>query len=442
MTMIGIVIGLALAIVLCVVWALAATMRGWRTTGDAVHDALVEFVEQSLEMGTVPEILGFAADAARQLLGAERVVAMLPSADLDWDMEVVGGEPLGKAPTTARGLFGWLKHNPMVIDAGELGGARFGAMRTPLQQLLAASGCDVLLPLIDRQEVMAVLAIKKNRQGSVDRGVLELFQEQAATACANARLHVEASHAFSLAREVSLASAFHESLVAAARSGELSGLRWAGDVEIAGEAGSDFWAVYPLVGGRVLMVIGDSVGAGLAGSMTSAVVKSACDLLVTGDRAIEDPAALLSMLSRALSHASAPVHARVFAAVFEPARGVVRYANAGGQLPYQVHGAGELGVLAGGGPMLGDAFDDAFRLYEMPLQAGDAFVMYTDGLVRAENAERKPFGDRKLQKVIAAQAGRSASEILGEIQDAVRKHRLDRPLEDDAAAVVVTVPGS
>jgi serine phosphatase RsbU (regulator of sigma subunit) len=351
---------------------------------------------------------------------------------------LISGESIGKVPPGTRGLFGWLKHNPGVITDDELAQPRFGAMRQPLRQLLGAVGCDVLMPLSDQQDVMAVLAIQRNRQVTVERDVLTLFQEQARTACANARLHVEASHAFSLAREVSLASAFHESLVAAARAGEIGPLRWSGDVEIAGDAGSDFWAVYPLVGGRVLMVVGDSVGSGLAGSMTSAVVKSACDLLVTGEKPIEDPAALLSMLSRALSHASAPVHARTFAAVFDPGRHVVRYANAGGQPPYQLKG-GELGILAGAGPMLGDAFESGYKLFEVPLGAKDSFVMFTDGLVRAEDAERKPYGDRRLQKVIAANAGRSATEIMAAVQDAVRKHRGDRPLDDDAAVVVVTV---
>jgi hypothetical protein len=387
----------------------------------------------------VVEILGYAAPAATELLGAERAVAFVPAGDNEWEAHLIGGELIGKVPAATRGLFGWVKHNPTVVSDKDLADARFGAMRQPMKQLLEFSGCDSLLPLVDRQEVMAVLGIRRNKQVAVEREVLDLFQAQVTTSCANARLHVEASHAFSLAREVSLASAFHESLVAAARSGEIGTLRWSGDVEIAGEAGSDFWSVYPLGGGRVLMVVGDSVGAGLAGSMTSAVVKSACDLLVTGDKPIEDPAALLSMLSRALSHASAPVNARCFAAVFDMSKNVVRYANAGGPLPYLVRGGGgELGALAGSGPMLGDAFESDHRLYEMPVHPGDAFVLFTDGVVRAEDGFRKPFGERRLQKVIAAAAGRSALEMLAAIQDASRKHRGDRPLDDDAAVVVVT----
>jgi len=432
-----VIAGVALAVALIVVWLLVALTRRPRATTGGVHEALVEFVEQSLELGSVVEILGFSGAAARVVLGAERAVAIVP-ADGDWEAHVIGGDALGKVPPATRGLFSWLKHNPAVITTGELGGARFGAMRQPLRQLLEAVGCDVLLPLCDRQDVLAVLAIKTGHL-AVDRDVLALFQEQCATACANARLHVLAHHAFTLAREVSLASAFHDSLVAATRVGAVGELHWAGDVEVAGEAGSDFWSMYGLSGDRVLMMVGDSVGAGLAGSMTSAVVKSACDLLVTGDRPLEDPAALLTMLSRALANASAPVHARCFAAVFDARAGVVRYANAGGPFPYLVRGGGTLGALAGGGPMLGDAFEEGYRVHEAAIAPGDTFVLFTDGLVRAEDAARAPFGERRLQKLLAAQGGRSATDVLTTVQDAVRRHRADQPLVDDAAIVAVSV---
>jgi Stage II sporulation protein E (SpoIIE) len=434
-----VIAGIALSVVLVVVWGLVSVSRGRRTTsGGVVHETLVEFVEHSLELGSVTEILGFSGEAARVVLGAERAVAIVP-VDGDWEAHLVGGGPLGKVPPATRGLFGWIKHNPRVVLAGELGSARFGAMRQPLRQLLEAVGCDVMIPLVDRGEAMAVLAIKQNRQRPVEREVLRLFREQCTTACANARLHVEASHAFTLAREVSLASAFHESLVAATRVGALGALAWAGDVEVAGEAGSDFWSMYPLSNDRLLMIVGDSVGAGLAGSMTSAVVKSACDLLVTGDKPLEDPASLLTMLSRALAHASAPVHARCFAAVFDPRGGVVRYANAGGQLPYRVRGGGSLDVLAGGGPMLGDPFEEGYRVHQAPISLGESFVLFTDGLVRAEDAERRPFGERRLQKVLAVQGGRAATDVLAAVQYAVRRHRAGTPLGDDAAVVVVNV---
>jgi serine phosphatase RsbU (regulator of sigma subunit) len=434
----GLAVGLALAIALSVVWALVTITRNRHTTTAGAHDTLVEFAEQSLELGSVLEILGFAGSAARIVLGAERAVALVAT-DGEWEAHPIEGESLGKVPAVTRGLFSWLRHNPSAVVADDLEHARFGAMRQPMRQLLEFTGADVLLPLVDRQELIAVLALRRSKAGHVERDVLTLFQEQTTTSCANARLHVEASHAFSLAREVSLASAFHESLVAASPIGAAGPLAWAGDVEAAGDAGSDFWSMYPLAGGRVLVIIGDSVGAGLAGSMTSAVVKSACDLLVTGEQPLEDPAALLSTLSRALARASAPVHARCFAALFDPANHAIRYANAGGQLPYRVHPDGRLEALPGGGPMLGDAFESTYKVHDLALAAGDALVMSTDGLVKAENPGRVQFGDRRLQKLLTASAGRVAESVLAAILAAVRAHRAGHPLGDDAAVVVVTL---
>ena len=83
------IVGIALAVVLVVVWALVAFLRSQRDAQPAVHWALVEFAEQSLELGSVVEILGFAGEAARVVFAAERAVAILPI-DGEWEASLVG----------------------------------------------------------------------------------------------------------------------------------------------------------------------------------------------------------------------------------------------------------------------------------------------------------------------------------------------------------------
>ena len=53
------------------------------------------------------------------------------------------------------------------------------------------------------------------------------------------------------AREVDLASAVKLALVPEESEGNAGALSWAGHYEAAGQAGSDFWAVYPLGAGRI-----------------------------------------------------------------------------------------------------------------------------------------------------------------------------------------------
>jgi sigma-B regulation protein RsbU (phosphoserine phosphatase) len=439
----GILVGVVLAVALAAVWALVTLSKRARggIASAASHDMLIQFGEQSLELASVRDVLGFAGEAAAVIFGATRSVSFEPGAvEAQWEAAVAGGEPLGEVPATLRGVFGWVKHNPGAAHVSELGGARFGALRTPLRQLMTQYDVDLLVPLVDNGQVLGTLGVKLGKHGAaVDRDLLRLFQSQITTACGNVRLHGEAAHSISLAREVTLASAIHDALVASTRVGAAGRLRWAGDIEVAGEAGSDFWSVYPLSDGRVVMVVGDAVGAGLAGSMASAVVKSCCDALIEGGAAARDAAVLLGDLSRALYRPSAPVHTRCFAVVFDPQAGVVRYANAGHSVPYHLRADGSLGVLAGTGPLLGDAEHTEYRGSEVPLQRGDTFVLFTDGLVKSEGAGGKPFGERRLQKLLADARGQNPAALRRTIVDAVREHRGDRPLRDDAAVIVVEV---
>jgi len=436
----NVAIGVVLGIVLVAVWALVKTFRTRGAAGSATnHDMLLEFADRSLELATRREILDFAGEAARVVFGSERAAIIEPGAgEGQWEMSVAGGDPIGEVPPASRGVMAWLRYNPDPIEASKLGAARLGAMRGPLRQIMEQGGVDVLVPLLDGDRVLAALGLRLGRR-AIDAQLLRLFQAQAAAACANVRLHAEAAHSLNLAREVGTAGAFHDALVTAARMGSAGPLRWAGDIEAAGEVGSDFWTVYPLHDGRVLMVLGDAVGLGLAASMTSAVVKSCCDALVEGSRPFPGPAALLTALGRALYRPQAPLQSRCFAVVLDPRHQRVEWSNAGHAVPYHLRGPdrGGIGVLAGTGSMLGDAEDVAYRGHAAPFHAGDVLVLYTDGLVKAENGERRAFGERRLQKLLADLRGQPVTAIRRTLLAAVREHRGAAAAVDDAALVVV-----
>jgi serine phosphatase RsbU (regulator of sigma subunit) len=184
------------------------------------------------------------------------------------------------------------------------------------------------------------------------------------------------------------------------------------------------------------------------------VVKSCCDAVYDAAVGSADggpgPPELLAALSAALQRPSAPTHARCFAALFDPAARRILYANAGQTLPYRINFAGaaenrpaqgaagpQLGVLAGSGPLLGDTVDQVYRENRSPLGSTEAFVLYTDGLVQAQSREGEPFGERRLQRVLAAQRDASAREIRERILTSLAAYHDDSPLVDDVALVVV-----
>ncbi len=464
------VVSITLAAALVIVWLAVMLARVGRRSSEAqlgamARDALVKFADRALELETVADILGSAREAAWRLFGCQRVVAFEPGTDRgSWDAFVPGGESLQPVPGPLRGPFGWFIHNRGVAARGELNDRRFGAMRAPLRELMERYEIDVLIPLVEHGRLLAVVGILLGRRPTeLDQQVLLLYRLEVTAACANIKLHRQAAHVLTLAKEMDLASAVKLALVPDEVEGSLGAISWAGHYQPAGQAGSDFWGVYPLAGGRVLFLIGDAVGSGLGGSMVAAVVKSCCDAVFDGAAGGEDPGPpdLLAALSSALQRPSTPTHARCFAALFDPEAGRILYANAGHTLPYRINFAGptehrpaqsagptehrpaqsaagsHLGVLAGAGPLLGDMMDQVYRENRSPLGSPEVFVLFTDGLVKARSREGEPFGERRLQRVLAAQKDASAREIRERILTSLAAYHDGGPLVDDIALVVV-----
>jgi serine phosphatase RsbU (regulator of sigma subunit) len=439
------VIGGLLGVVLLVTWLIVAVTRSGRADVEAARAvearaALVEFANQSLELQSMEQILDFAAPVARVTLGASRTVAFQPGVvEGVWDARLPEQEEvLPQVPAAVRGLFGWLRHNEAIAVRQDLGHARFGAMRGPLGQIMDQYGVDVLLPLVHRGHTLAALGFALGRRvSSLDRELMRQFRLQATQACANVRLHREASHVINLAREVDLASAAQQALVPDTREGACGLISWAGHVQAAGQAGSDFWSAYALDGERVLVIIGDATGTGLAGSMVSAVVKSCCDAIIDarGDRI--DPASLLGTLNRALWRPEKPVHMRCFAALFDGKQRALKYASAGHPFPYRL--GGKLTVLGGSGPVLGDEPQSRYRLVEAPLGERETVVLYTDGLVKLRDGQGREFGDRRLQREIEKNGGLPATQARNNIVREVTAFRGTTAPEDDLAVVVVGV---
>lgn len=441
------IIGVAAGAAVLIIWIAAMKLRG---DGPAAAEspearaALAEFAARALELDSVPHVLDYAAQAAHASFAAPRVVAFERSAHEGWDARVpTTGEALASVPAALRGLFGWFKHNTSIAVRADLGEPRFGAMRGPLGQIMQSYDLDVVMPLVHDGEILAALGLKLGRRPAPgDRETMRQFRLEATVACANVRLHREASHLISLAQEVDLASAVQQALVPDDTDGVVGSVAWAGHFRAATEAGSDFWAVYELAADRALLIIGDATGAGLAGSMVSAVVKSCSDAILDehGDRV--DPASLLGTLNRALWRPEKPIHMTAFAALFDRGKGVVRAANAGHPFPYRVTARGELGVLGGGGPVLGDEPQSRYKAHEHPLAEGDVVVFFTDGLVATRGPDGKPFGERRLQKLLAGLAGQGATAVRDKIAEQIAQYRGPAAMTDDEAMIVMKAGGA
>ena len=82
--------------------------------------------------------------------------------------------------------------------------------------------------------------------------------------------------------------------------------------------------------------------------------------------------------------------------------------------------------------------DIELRDVEAVLGAGDAIVLYTDGVTEARRGPEQ-FGEGRLLETLSGLAGRSADEIAGGLEAAVAGFR--RSARDDTAILVVRATG-
>jgi serine phosphatase RsbU (regulator of sigma subunit) len=88
-----------------------------------------------------------------------------------------------------------------------------------------------------------------------------------------------------------------------------------------------------------------------------------------------------------------------FYAILDPKSGALSYANAGHDLPYLWRGGGDCEELRARGMPLGLMPGMGYEEKETTLQAGEAVLFYSDGLVEAPRPQRR---DVRLPQVAAA----------------------------------------
>jgi serine phosphatase RsbU (regulator of sigma subunit) len=102
-----------------------------------------------------------------------------------------------------------------------------------------------------------------------------------------------------------------------------------------------------------------------------------------------------------------------FYAILEPENGRLTYANAGHDLPYLRRRGGECEELRARGMPLGLMPGMSYEEKEIVLDAGEAALFYTDGLVEAHDPKGEMFGFPKLRALVAEHAeARSLEEAL------------------------------
>jgi serine phosphatase RsbU (regulator of sigma subunit)/predicted ester cyclase len=166
------------------------------------------------------------------------------------------------------------------------------------------------------------------------------------------------------------------------------------------EVGGDFYEFFELDDGRVGFAVGDATGKGVPAAF---VMSATCALLGgVATASGSSPGEVLARVNEVLlARIPSNMFVTCFYAILEPKSGSLKYANAGHDLPYLHRTSGDAEELRARGMPLGLMPGMGYEEKETTLQAGEAALFYSDGLVEAHDPKGEMFGFPRVRALVA-----------------------------------------
>lgn len=208
--------------------------------------------------------------------------------------------------------------------------------------------------------------------------------------------------------------------------------------------GGDFFDVLKLSEHRAGVFIADVMGHGARSALVTAIIRTLFQELAPQS---SDPGEVLRRLNARFCGIVQESGQFLFATacylVFDTQSAQVSFSCAGHPAPVRANrDRTEVVPLQderANGPVLGLSDDGAYGTCSQPLEAGDVFLLFTDGLVEAPDDDGEEFGEERLYETVRQNPGSDASHLTQVVVEALDKWKGATPLPDDLCLVAVEV---
>jgi serine phosphatase RsbU (regulator of sigma subunit)/predicted ester cyclase len=166
------------------------------------------------------------------------------------------------------------------------------------------------------------------------------------------------------------------------------------------EVGGDFYDFHLLTEDRLGVVVGDATGKGVPAAL---VMSTTLGMLQAVSKTLDtsSPGEVLEQVNETLlARIPSNMFVTCFYCILEPKSASLSYANAGHDLPH-LHRNGEAEELRARGMPLGLMPGMRYEQKEIALDAGEAALFYSDGLVEAHDPKGEMFGFPRLRALVA-----------------------------------------
>ena len=218
----------------------------------------------------------------------------------------------------------------------------------------------------------------------------------------------------------------------------LDGWKIAAQLTPARETSGDFYDFIPLPNGNLGIVVADVTDKGVAAALFMALSRTLIRSLAL--QYPSDPSRVLSAANqRIMMDAKSGLFVTTFFGVLNPVSGELIYANAGHNPPYlyNLGSASPTKILKTTGVPLGIFEDKSWKQDVIEIEMKSTLVLYSDGIIEAQNPSGEFFGEERMLQVITANLSLSAQGMQNAIVVALQDFVSQAPQSDDITLVII-----
>ena len=203
----------------------------------------------------------------------------------------------------------------------------------------------------------------------------------------------------------------------------------------------DYYDVFPRPGktnddNRVVLAVADVAGKSIPAAMLMATFQASLKTLSTAQVALPELAA--NMNKYACSNSQGGLRfTTAFLAEYDPVHRTVHYINAGHNNPILRRANGQIERLDIGGLPFGIQPEAKYESATVTLAPADWLVIFTDGLVEAENARQEEYGEVRVLTELEAGKSTSPADLLKKLMSALDLFVGNNPQHDDVTCMLL-----
>ncbi len=203
------------------------------------------------------------------------------------------------------------------------------------------------------------------------------------------------------------------------------------------EVSGDFYDLFQLENGTILLAVADTAGKGISACLYSLGLRSMIRSLARTTKDLSEIVLQANDLFW-IDARNSGMFVTLWLGIYDPAKHLLTYCTQG-HPPGLLKRGNHIQELWTGGIALGAQQLDAIPTAQITLAEGDFLFLYTDGIIEAHDPDAQLFGQKRLREFILRKKKESSQQFVDQLLEEIHLFSQGSPQHDDIAMLALRI---